>query len=98
MTTDKVTVYVNGKARLVPKRTYSAEETYEALDLPFGVKVAYDYARNCYLDFDKGWGFVNGMHYVVELCDACSGDDNDGPADETDNREPWVQDADWWRR
>lgn len=87
MASKTVTVYVDGEAREVPRRTFSAKETYDVLGLPEGSRVAYDYARECYLDFSHGWGFVDGMHYVSEHYTA------DKPTD----TEPWVRDANWWR-
>lgn len=83
-----VTITVNGEDRQVTQRTFSEAETLAALGVPAGTRVAYVYARECWLDFSRGWGFAEGQVYVSE------GFDPDDKPTET----PWVRDADWWKK
>jgi hypothetical protein len=83
-----VTITVNGEERQVTRRTMSAAETFAALGLPSDARVAYSHAKECWLDFSRGWGFAEGQVYVSE------GYDPDAtPADAS-----WEQDADWWKK
>jgi len=83
----RVRIYVNGEAKVVRWRTHTEEETLEVLGLPAGTRVALSYARECFLDFSKGWGFADGHHYVSE----------EGDPDEVHEQQPWQIDADAWK-
>lgn len=87
-----VTVYLDGESRLVPARTWSEEETLEALGAPMSSRVALEHAKNYPLDFSRGWGFAAEARFVIVDPERVGLDDCDKIEDE-----PWHQAADWWK-